>query len=402
MSPTKPLPQGEFIALLAMLFATVALTIDAVLPALPLIAQSLSPQDANRAQLVITSFVFGMGLGTLFAGPLSDRFGRKIIVQLGLLIYATAAVMCYFAPNLELLLAARVLQGIGVSAPRTVGLAIVRDLYSGRQMARIVSFAQMIFTSVPAIAPLLGLGIMTLSSWHEIFLGYLGFALICALWFGLRQPETLPKAARRSLALGRLWSATIEMFRSPSTTVSILIQSLTTAMLFSTLSSIQGVFDQYFGRAGSFPMWFFVIAVVSMLGSIVNARVVMQVGMRQVLVWTYAAQFAVSVAVLLMFGSKFLPPTAEFAVFILWAIGLFAMMGTTMGNLNALALEPLGHISGLVASVMSSISTVVSVAIAIPVGLLFNGTPLPLMASITALAAGALLLARFGLVKSRA
>jgi DHA1 family bicyclomycin/chloramphenicol resistance-like MFS transporter len=402
MSPVKPLPQREFIALLALLFATVALSIDAMLPALPDIGASLSPQDLNRAQLVITSFVLGMGVGTLFTGPLSDRFGRKIVVQLGLVIYGIGAMLCYLAPSLEILLVARILQGLGVSAPRAVSMAIVRDLYSGREMAKIVSFAQMIFTTVPALAPIIGVGIIWLAGWQAIFLAYLIFAAACALWFGLRQPETLPVSARRPLALKSLVAATREMFSHPDTTISILVQSLTLGMLFATLSSMQGIFEQQFDRASSFPLWFGVIALVSMGGSFINAQVVMTLGMRKVLLVTFIAQFTLSTVLLALFWLGLMPPTLAFVAFILWSIGLFAMMGTTMGNLNALAMEPLGHIAGLVASVMSSIATVISVLLAVPVGLMFDGTNLPLMTGVTLYAGLALLLMRYGMGPGRA
>ena len=293
MTDFKRLPQGEFVALLALLFAMVALSIDAMLPALPDIAQSLSPAAPNQAQLVITSFVFGMGFGTLFAGPLSDRYGRKITVQCGLILYAIGAVLCCVAPSLEVLLAARILQGLGVAAPRTVSMAIVRDLYVGREMAKIIAFAQMIFTTVTAIAPFMGAGMIWLAGWQSIFLAYLVFAAICAIWFGLRQPETLPVAARRSLSLRALTSASKEMFRHPGTLASILIQSLTLGMLFSTLSSMQGIFDQQFDRAGSFAAWFALIAIASMGGSIINARYVMTLGMRRVVFLTYLGVFSV-------------------------------------------------------------------------------------------------------------
>ena len=139
MATTKPLSQGEFVALIAALFATIALSIDAMLPALPEIAASLSPDAPNRAQLVITSFVFGMGLGTLFAGPLADAFGRKPVIMAGSLLFVCAAVACYFAETLEVLLIARVVQGFGAAAPRTVSMALMRDLYKGREMAKIMS-----------------------------------------------------------------------------------------------------------------------------------------------------------------------------------------------------------------------------------------------------------------------
>jgi DHA1 family bicyclomycin/chloramphenicol resistance-like MFS transporter len=400
MTLRKRLPQGEFVALLAFLFAMVALSIDAMLPALPAIGQAFSPGDPNRAQLVLTSFVFGMGIGTLFAGPLSDSFGRKIVIQLGLLLYGAGALLCYVAPSLEVLLLARILQGLGVAAPRIVSLAIARDLYSGREMARIISFAQMIFTTIPAMAPFMGVGIIWLAGWKSIFLVYVIIAAVCALWFGLRQPETLLAPARQPLVFKALGRATIEMFKSPSTTVSILVQSLILGMLFSTLSSIQGIFEQQFDRASSFPLWFAIIALVSMSGSFVNARVVMTHGMRKMVLYTFVGQFGISVLMLVLFGFGLLQPDAAFAAFILWTIGLFAMMGMTMGNLNALALEPLGHIAGLVSSVMSCIATVVSVILAIPVGLMFDGTNLPLILGGTVFSGLALILVRFGLTEA--
>lgn len=401
MAPTRPLPQGEFIALVALLLATVALSIDAMLPALPAIGQALSPQDLNRAQLVVTAFVFGMGLGTLFTGPLSDAFGRKPVVLAGLALYAVGALMCYLAPSLEMLLAARVLQGLGVAAPRTVSMAIVRDLYSGRQMARIVSFAQMIFTTVPAAAPFLGLGVMLLAGWQAIFLAYLVFAGLCALWFGLRQPETLAPSRRRPLRLGTLAAATAEMFGHNGTAVSILVQSLTLGMLFATLSSIQGIFERFFGQGDRFAMWFAIVALLSMTGGFINARGVMRVGMRRMLLWSYGGQLGLSLALWALLATGALSGAASLALFVFWLVGLFGMMGTTMGNLNALAMEPLGHIAGLAASVMSSVATVISVLLAVPVGLMFDGTPLPLIAGVTVLAALALALVRLGLPEGR-
>lgn len=392
MSPTKQLSQGEFIALIAALFATIALSIDAMLPALPAIAAALSADDPNRAQLVVTSFVFGMGLGTLFAGPLADRFGRKSIILFGTLIYMAASLACYLAGSLDALLIARVVQGIGAAAPRTVSMALMRDLYKGREMARIMSFVMMVFIMVPAVAPLMGQGVIAVAGWHAIFLVYIVFALIAMSWMGLRQPETLTPENRRSLALGTMWEATKELLSHRIVLVSIAAQTLTLAALFATLSSMQGIFDQRFDRADSFALWFAFIAVGSSLGSITNARVVMRLGMRRVVVMTYAGMLALTLLLLVINASGLMPEVLAFPAHLLWSIALFAMMGLSMGNLNALAMEPVGHIAGLAASVTSAISTVVSVALAVPVGLAFNGTALPLMAGVSVFMALALAL----------
>jgi MFS transporter, DHA1 family, multidrug resistance protein len=393
----KPISQTEFVAIMAMLFATIAISIDAMLPALPDIAATLSPDAPNAAQLVVTSFVFGMGLGTLFAGPLSDAFGRKRIIMFGSALYALAALACYFAPSLEILLAARVVQGIGAAAPRTVSIAMIRDLFSGRAMAKIMSFVMMVFTLIPAVAPLMGQGIIAIADWHAIFLAYIAFSAVIMLWMGLRQPETLAVSARRPLHLATLWSATKELGRHRVIVISTMVQALTLGALFATLSSMSGIFELRFDRAETFPLWFAFIAVGSMSGSLLNSRIVMSLGMRRVITGTLAAQLALTILCLVTIASGLMPEGLAFPAHLLWSIGLFSMMGLTMGNLNALAMEPVGHIAGLAASVISSLATVGSVLLAIPIGLAFNGTLVPLLTGVTVLIAAALVLMRTGL-----
>ncbi len=393
----KPISQTEFVAIMAMLFATIAISIDAMLPALPDIAAALSPDAPNAAQLVVTSFVLGMGIGTLFAGPLSDAFGRKRIIMLGSALYALAALACYFAPSLELLLAARIVQGIGAAAPRTVSIAMVRDLFSGREMAKIMSFVMMVFTLIPAVAPLMGQGIIAIADWHAIFLAYIAFAAIIMLWMGLRQPETLPRTARRPLQMSTLWSATKELGRHRVIVISTIVQALTLGALFATLSSMHGIFELRFDRAESFPLWFAFIALASMSGSLLNSRIVMGLDMRRVITVTFAAQLALTIFCLVTIATGLMPEGLAFPAHLLWSIGLFSMLGLTMGNLNAMAMEPVGHIAGLAASVISSLATVGSVLLAIPVGLAFNGTVMPLLAGVTVLIAASLALMRFGL-----
>ncbi len=395
MTPTKPLSQGEFVALIAALFATIAISIDAMLPALPEIAATLSPDAPNRAQLVVTSFVFGMGFGTLFAGPLSDAFGRKPVIMFSAGLYVIAAIACYLAPSLHTLLIARVVMGIGAAGPRTVAIAMVRDLFSGREMARIMSFVMMVFTLIPAVAPLMGQGIIALAGWKAIFLVYVGFAAVTMAWLSLRQPETLAVAARRPLTAALLAAAVRELFSHRIVLVSLVAQALTLASLFATLSSMQGIFETRFDRADSFPLWFGFIALISMGGSVINARVVVQRGMRRVLTTTYAAVLALTIALLALIWGGFMPEPLAFAAHLIWSIALFAMMGLSMGNLNALAMEPVGHIAGLASSVISAIATVGSVVLAVPVGQAFDGTALPLMLGVAVFIGLALLSMRF-------
>lgn len=369
--------QAEFIALIAMMFATIAFSIDAMLPALPQIGAELSPDDVNRAQLILTSFVLGMGVGTFFTGPLSDTFGRKPVVLAGAGIYVLAAIVAFLSRSLELVLISRVLMGIGAAAPRIVGIAIIRDLYAGRGMARIMSIAMIIFTIFPAFAPAIGAGIIALSGWRGIFVSFVIFALIVVLWMGLRLPETLARQDRRPFRAPLLWDAVLQMFRHPTVRLSILVQSLCLGMLFTMLTMVQPVYDVVFGRADSFPFWFGAVALVSGSASLLNAAVVVRLGMRRLVTWTLGAQIVLSGSMVLLTQSG-LPLSAGFAAFVFWQTTVFFMAGMTLGNLNAISMEPMGHIAGMAASVIGGISTVAAVAIAAPVGLLFDGSLVPL------------------------
>ncbi len=392
MTQARRLSQGEFVALIAMLFATIAISIDAMLPALPQIAGAMTPDDPNRAQLIIGSFILGMGIGTLFTGPLSDAFGRKPVIIAGAALYCIAAVACYYSGSLELLLAARFLQGIGAAAPRTVALAMVRDLYSGRQMAQVMSYAMMIFTLVPALAPMIGQLVIYVAEWHAIFLLYVAFSLISILWLGLRQPETIHPEDRTPLSLPALAAAARVMLASRVALVSILMQALLMSVIFSTINSIQGIFEVHFGLGATFAYWFGGIAILSGAASALNARIVVKVGMRRVIVTTLVVVLALSIGHLGLLLAGLGNGAAGFVIYLVWQLSAFAMMGLTMGNLNAIAMEPLGHIAGFASSMIAAVATVISVLLAVPVGQAFDGTPLPLVAGITAFVAGALAL----------
>lgn len=393
--------RAEFIALIAMMFATIAFSIDSMLPALPQIGAELSPDDVNRAGLILTAFVLGMGIGTFFTGPLSDAYGRKPVIFVGSLIYIAASFVAWASSSLEVVLAARVVQGLGAAAPRIVAVAIMRDLYSGRIMARMMSIAMMIFTIFPALAPMMGAGIIALVGWRGIFLAFILFSLITVGWMGLRLPEPLAVHARRPFRAPLLWGAILEMLRHPTVRLSIMVQTLALSILFSLLIMVQPIFDQIFERPDSFPFWFGAVALVSGSASVLNAAIVVRIGMRRIVTWTLGVQIVLSGLVM---GLLILPlsANASFAVFIIWQCSIFFMAGTTLGNLNAIAMEPMGHIAGMAASVIGGISTVLAAAIASPVGLLFNATLWPLAIAIfTMSCVGFVLMLKMGRIENR-
>lgn len=382
----------EFTAMMAMLFATIAFSIDAMLPALPEIARELTPAATNRAQLILSAFVFGMGAGTLVAGPLSDSFGRKPVIALGFALYLLGAALAWAAPTLDWVLAARLIQGLGVAGPRIVGLALVRDLYAGREMARVTSFVMTVFMIVPALAPSVGALIIHLAGWRAVFLAFMLFGAVALAWVGLRQPETLTGDRRRPLSVESLWTAAREVLTSREVMTYAAVMTLGFGQMFALLSSAQQIFGDTYGHQQSFPLWFAAMAVLAGTAGPLNARLVGRVGMRPMVGRAYVVQAG---STLLVIGAmRFLQGEAAFALFFLWATSVFFMAGMTFGNLNALALQRMGHIAGMAASIVSAISTMLAVAIAAPVGLAFNGTPLPVMVGVLVCSTLAALLMR--------
>lgn len=373
--------RGEFVALLAMLSATTAFAIDAMLPALPQIGAQLSPADPERAQLVLTAFVLGLGIGILFAGPLGDALGRRRVMLGGLAIYTLGAVAAWLSDTLVTLLLARMLMGLGAAAPRVMVTAILRDRLSGAEMARILSLVMVVFMLVPAIAPAIGAGIIALADWRAVFLAFAVFGVVAAFWFGLRLPETLAPDRRRTLNIRTLRAGVVEVLSHPVVRLSLMVQMLIFGMLFALLSSAQAVFDQAYGRGAEFPAWFVLIAAASAVGNFANGRFVMRLGPLRIVRIALTAQ-GMAAAVMLTAIALPLPQDVEFAVWMVWACTVFIQGALSAGNLNAIALQPLGHLAGLAASVMAAGATAGSVLIAVPLGLAFNGTAVPLATGI--------------------
>jgi len=322
-----------------------------------------------------------MGAGTFVTGPLSDAFGRKPVMLAGGIVYIAAAFVAWWSTTLEVVLAARLVQGLGAAGPRIVAMAVVRDLYSGREMARMVSIAMMIFTIFPAFAPLMGAGIIALAGWRGIFLAFILFSLVSMLWMELRLPETLPREKRRAFRVPLLAAALREMATHPTVRLSIVVQTLCLATLFSMILSVQQVYDLIFGRAENFPIYFGVVALISGSASLLNAAIVVRVGMRRIVTWSLGIQIGLAILTLAS-GGMGLSLDVLFWAFVVWQTCIFLIAGTTLGNLNAIGMEPMGHIAGMAASIMGAVSTVGGALLSAPVGLMFNGTIQPLAAGI--------------------
>lgn len=376
-----------------MLVATVAISIDGLLPALSIITEELTPLRPNNAQIILSSFVAGMAIGTLIVGPLSDSYGRKPIIYGGAFIYILTSVVCVVSQSLELILVARFLQGVGASAPRVVAQALVRDFYKGREMARISSFIMIVFALVPAVAPLLGSFVMFAFDWRAIFFMFIAFVAISTTWMGLRINETVSKENRVKFNLRNLVSAFREILSNPLILTAVITLVFAYSILFVGIFLIQPVFERVFGRPETFPYWFAAIALLAASSSYVNARLVRRLGMRMLTNIAFRTQVGLSTTILLVFGLGYFDGEFGFFCFLFWMFSIFFQAGLTMGNLTALAMEPVGHIAGTAASLISAIATIGSVFLAAVVGQFFDGTPIAMIVGIT-------LFASFGAVSA--
>ena len=395
-TPTRPLHFAEFVALMALMMSSVAFSIDAMLPALPTIGLELSPDAPQKGQLVITSFVLGMGLGVMICGPVSDAFGRKSVLLIGISAYVSGALLAMQAQSIDGLLAARFLQGLGAAAPRVIATAMVRDMYEGRAMARVMSIVMTLFILVPALAPSVGAVIIWAADWRAVFLAFVVFGTVGAAWLMLRQPESLPPGRRRPLSLRNIGGAIHEIVTTPAVMVYVITLVFAFAPLFAWLSNLPMIFADVYDRADSFPIWFGMTALVAGSASLVNSKLVMRLGMKRIATMAFTWQACVSVLFLSLLQVD-LPAPWGFALFFAFMCSAFFSIGLTFGNLNALALQPLGHMAGIGASVVQSLSTVGSVLVAVPISLAYDGSPVPLvtgMAFCACAALGLMLIAR--------
>lgn len=368
----------EFVALMAMLMSLVALSIDAMLPALGEIGRDLGVERDNDVQLIVSLIFLGIAVGQLAYGPLSDSIGRKPALMAGLGVYMVGCLLSLFSQDFSTMLAGRLMQGLGVAGPRIVAVALIRDRYEGRMMARVMSFVMAIFIIVPIIAPAMGQGILLIASWRAIFAVFLVMAVAVAVWFTIRQPETLPPERRIPFSSARVVSG----FREVLTNRTALGYTVTAGLVFGAfigyLSTAQQVFQVQYGLGKLFPLYFALLSVALGVASLVNARLVMRYGMKPLARWALTVMGAASIGFFVVsYWAAGQPPLAALMAYLLL---VFFCEGILYGNMNALAMEPLGHIAGVGAAFVGALSLLISIAGGTLIGQAYDGTILPLVA----------------------
>ena len=364
----------EFVALIAMMMALNALAIDAMLPALPAIGDALGVASENGRQWVITAYLLGFGVAQILYGPLADRFGRKPVLMIGLALYIVFSLLAAFSPTFELLIAARVGTGIGAAALRVLAVSIVRDRYSGRTMARVMSLSFLVFLGVPILAPALGQLILTVAPWQWVFgvLAVGGTAF--AIWAAIRLPETLHPEDRMPIQAGRIASAfraALTNRRSIGYTLAITAIS---GALFGFINSSQQIFFDVFHAPGLFTVLFGAVAGGIAVASLLNARLVERLGSR-LISHTALLGFILMSAIHAAVAVSGHETIWTFAV--LQALTMFCF-GFIAGNFGAMAMEPMGHIAGTASSAQGFISTTGGATLGFVIGQQFNGSTVPM------------------------
>ncbi|GAA4952511.1 multidrug effflux MFS transporter [Algibacter agarivorans] len=365
----------EFVALMASLMSIVALSIDALLPALPEIGNFLKVANTTDNQLLITMIFLGLGFGQLLFGPLSDSFGRKPIVYIGFVVFIMASIICVTTKSFEMMILGRILQGIGLSSPRSLALSMIRDSYSGDYMAKIVSIVVMFFILVPVVAPTLGQLLIAYFNWESIFYFNLIFGVLIMFWFWKRQPETLPIEKRIKFSSHLFIDGTKEFFKHKEAVAFTFVSGFITGSFMVYLSTSQQIFQEQYNLAAMFPYIFASLAISVGLATYLNSRLVVKYGMMRIAYLASITYALISVLYVLIFWSGNNP--SIYILLSFFALQFFAV-GFLFGNLRAIAMQPLGHIAGIGAAINGFISTVMAVPIANYIGGFVTDSVLPL------------------------
>ncbi len=367
----------EFVVIIAFMMALGSMSIDNLLPAFDFIRSDFGLESTNEVQLILSAYMIGFAIMQLVYGPASDIVGRKPTLMIGLVIFAIGSVIALYSTSFEMLLAARFIQGMGAAATRILSVAIVRDRFQGREMARVMSLTMMVFIIVPIFAPSVGSLFLLFGSWHTIFVSMLVLAALLAVWFGRRMPETLHPEYRMPFSMRRIADGAKRCLSLRVTVGYATAMGLMFGALMGYLGSTQQIFEtEVYGLGAIFPVVFGSLAAVMGVASFVNSKLVRRLGMRRLShagICGYLAFAALMVGLAIAYDGK--PPLILFAIALAGCQFLFSL---TMPNFNTMAMEPLGDIAGTASSLIGFYTTILGTVVGLVISQNFDGTVLPL------------------------
>ncbi|MFS0738364.1 multidrug effflux MFS transporter [Sphingomonas sp. 1P06PA] len=385
-----PIGFAEFVTFVASLMAINAMGIDIILPALPAIGTSLGIADENSRQLIIACYMLGFGAMQIVYGPLADRFGRRPVLLCGLLAFVATSLFASFATDFLTIVAARTLQGMTAATSRVLAVSMVRDRFSGRQMARVMSLTFIVFLAVPILAPTLGQMILYIAPWEAIFYALAIYGALVAVWGFFRIPETLHAEDRRAIAVRPLLEAARLVLTNRYSLGYTIAMTLLFAGLMGFIMSVQQIFYDVFRRPDIFTYVFALVASGMAVASFANSRIVERLGTRFVSHWALIG-FVTFGGLHTAWALAGLETVWSFSVFQTGQMMCFALAAS---NFGAMAMEPVGHIAGTASSIQGTASTIGGALLGLAIGQSFDGTTLPVaigylllgLASLTAVA----------------
>lgn len=369
----KKIGYKEFVILIGSLMAINSIAVDIMLPAMPDILNSLHVINENDQHYIISCYLISYGITQIFFGPISDRYGRRKVLLIGLAFYSFTAIGCAFISNFSLLLILRILQGMGGAAMRVLTVSIVRDLYSGRKMAEVMSIVMMVFLIAPMIGPATGQVILLFGHWQFIFIfmAMIGFGLM--IWIQLRLPETL--YAQRSLSFSSIRHNLWIVITNRTTLCYTLATSIILGCIFTAVNTSQQIYEGIYNLGLWFPLAFALGAAFQALSSFFNSQLVGRLGMRRI-AHTMLLLFCTT-SFIWFVGSILADGVIPFPFFMLLFCVLMFACGGIMANFNTLALESVGKIAGTASSVSGFLQTSIGTGLSFFIAQQFNETTIP-------------------------
>jgi DHA1 family bicyclomycin/chloramphenicol resistance-like MFS transporter len=365
----------EFVVLAAAMMSTQAIAIDAMLPAFPVIARALHVANENHVQWIVTAYMAGLACGQLFWGLMSDRFGRRPILIGGLGLYVLAALLAGLAGSFHALLVWRFIHGLS-AASAVVTRSVIRDVYSGRQMARVMSLTFMVFLTVPIIAPSIGQLILLAAQWRSIFILCGVFAVLVCAWTAIRLPETLHAEYRLTLNRSHILGAIRLVVCNRSSLCYTLAMSVMFGGIMAYVGMVQQIFGEVFHRASLMPTMFALCATTMGVAAYLNSRIVERLGMRRISHTALLAYIAITGvhSIIALLGLE------QLWIFVAFQSATMACFALTTSNFGAMAMEPVAAVAGIGASLQGFASTLGGALVGGVIGWQFNGTTVPLAA----------------------
>ncbi len=341
-----------------LLMSLSAFSVDITLPSFPAIAAALSAPD-DRVQLTVTIYIFSLGIGQFFWGAVSDRVGRKPALAVGLGIYFAGSVLTILSTSIDFLLAGRFVQGVGGAAAIVCSRAVIRDMFSGDELARNLALATAIFAFGPIAAPLLGATIAALTSWRFIFIGMTAFSGILLLLL-IIFPETIPRRSKEATNPAIFIRRTVSLFIHPQSRYFLLLSAVIMSSIILIVSSVPRLYEKNFGITGTiFAMFFAVHGTGIIFGQFVNRRLISAIGTERTLLFGNGVLVVSSGLIALCALGGLLNAYVTSGLLVLFATSYMIVYS----NAAALVLDPHGEIAGHAASIYGFLSQVGSAVI---------------------------------------